>query len=79
MRESRSQGGALDPASCYVEGGPRKAEGESNAARERCEVSAKYHPGEIEVQEQAGVLSMAERVGNSIRLTIPPAARESLE
>jgi predicted pyridoxine 5'-phosphate oxidase superfamily flavin-nucleotide-binding protein len=42
-------------------------------------VSAKYHPGEIEVQERAGVRPMAERVGNSIRPTIPPAAREFLE
>jgi hypothetical protein len=42
-------------------------------------VSAKYHPGEIEVQERAGVRSMAERVGNSIHPTIPPAAREFLE
>ena len=42
-------------------------------------MSAKYHPGEIEVQEQAGVRSMAARVGNSIRPTIPLAAREFLE
>ena len=42
-------------------------------------MSAKYHPGEIEVQERAGVRSMAERVGNSIHPTIPPAAREFLE
>jgi len=42
-------------------------------------VSAEYHPGEIEVQERAGVRSMAERVGNSIHPTIPPAAREFLE
>jgi predicted pyridoxine 5'-phosphate oxidase superfamily flavin-nucleotide-binding protein len=42
-------------------------------------VSAKYHPGKIEVQERAGVRSMAERVGNSIHPTIPPAAREFLE
>jgi len=41
-------------------------------------VSTKYHPGEIEVQERAGVRSMAERIGNSIRPTIPPAAREFL-
>ena len=41
-------------------------------------MSAKYHPGEIEVQERAGVRSMAERVGNSIRPTIPPAVREFL-
>jgi predicted pyridoxine 5'-phosphate oxidase superfamily flavin-nucleotide-binding protein len=42
-------------------------------------VSATYHPGEIEVQERAGVRSMAERVGNSIHPNIPPAAREFLE
>lgn len=42
-------------------------------------MSAKYHPGEIEVQERAGVRPMAERVGNSIRPTIPPAAREFLK
>ena len=41
-------------------------------------MSAKYHPGEIEVQERAGVRPMAERVGNSIRPTIPSAAREFL-
>ena len=41
-------------------------------------MSTKYHPGEIEVQERAGVRSMAERIGNSIRPTIPPAAREFL-
>ncbi len=42
-------------------------------------MSAEYHPGEIEVQERAGVRSMAERVGNSIHPTIPPTAREFLE
>ena len=42
-------------------------------------MSAKYHQGEIEVQLRAGVRSMAERVGNSIHPTIPPAAREFLE
>ncbi len=42
-------------------------------------MSAKYHPGEIEVQERAGVRSMAERVDNSIHPTISPAAREFLE
>lgn len=41
-------------------------------------MSAKYHRGEIEVQERAGVRGMAERVGNSIRPAIPPAAREFL-
>jgi hypothetical protein len=66
-------------ASRFVEGGTRKAEGESEAARKRYEVSAKYHPGKIEVQEQAGVRSMAKRVGNNIRPTIPLAAREFLE
>ena len=42
-------------------------------------MSAKYHPGEIEVQKRAGVRPMAERVGNSIHSTIPQAAREFLE
>ncbi|CAA9479927.1 MAG: probable iron-sulfur binding protein YPO1417 [uncultured Rubrobacteraceae bacterium] len=42
-------------------------------------MSAKYHPGEIEVQERAGVRGMAERVGNGIRPVIPPAAREFLK
>ena len=42
-------------------------------------MSAKYHPGEIEVQKRAGVRPMAERVGNSIHFTIPQAAREFLE
>ena len=42
-------------------------------------MSAKYHPEEIEVQERAGVRSMAERVGNSIHSTIPPTAREGLQ
>jgi hypothetical protein len=63
----------------FVKGGTRRAEGEGEAARKRYEVSAKYHSGKIEVQERAGVRSMAKRVGNSIRPTIPPAARESLE
>jgi len=69
----------IQGASRFVEGGIRKAEGEGEAARGRYEVSAKYHPGEIEVQERAGVRSMAERVGNIIRPTIAPAAREFLE
>jgi hypothetical protein len=38
-------------------------------------VSAKHHPGEIEVQERAGVRPVAERVGKSIHSTIPQAAR----
>jgi predicted pyridoxine 5'-phosphate oxidase superfamily flavin-nucleotide-binding protein len=42
-------------------------------------MSAKYHPGEIEVQERAGVRPMAERVGNSIHPYIPPAAHEFLD
>lgn len=42
-------------------------------------MSAKHHPGEIEVQERAGVRPVAERVGNSIHSTIPQAAREFLE
>ena len=47
--------------------------------RKKYDMSANYHPGEIEVQERAGVRSMAERVSNSIHPTIPPAAREFLE
>ncbi len=42
-------------------------------------MSAKYHPGEIEVQKRVGVHPMAERVDNSIHSTIPQAAREFLE
>ena len=38
-------------------------------------MSAKYHSGEIEVQERLDVRSMAERVGNSIPPTIPPARK----
>jgi len=41
-------------------------------------MTSKYHPGEIEVQERAGVRGMAERVGNIIRPAIPPAARAFL-
>ena len=33
-----------------------------------------YHPGERSVQEQAGVHEMADRIGRSIRTTIPPPA-----
>jgi hypothetical protein len=65
--------------SYFVEDGTRKARGEGQAGRERYDVSAKYHPGEIEVQERAGVRSMAEPVGNSIRPITPPATREFLE
>jgi uncharacterized protein len=42
-------------------------------------VSAKYHQGEIEVQERAGVRPMAERIGNSIHPTIPPGGRGFFE
>ena len=42
-------------------------------------MSAKYHPGKIEVQEQAGIRSMTKQVGNNIPPTIPLAAREVLE
>jgi uncharacterized protein len=42
-------------------------------------LGAKYHPGEIKVQERAGVRLMAERVGNSIHSTMPLATREFLE
>lgn len=37
-----------------------------------------YHPGELSVQERAGVRGMAERIGRSIGSTIPPAARNFL-
>ena len=33
-----------------------------------------YHPGELSVQERAGVREMAARIGRSIGSTIPPAA-----
>lgn len=33
-----------------------------------------YHPGELSVQERAGVREMAARIGRSIGATIPPAA-----
>ena len=33
-----------------------------------------YHPGELSVQERAGVREMADRIGRSIGTTIPPAA-----
>jgi len=37
-----------------------------------------YHPGELAVQARAGQRQIAERVGKSIRTTIPPAAQEFL-
>jgi predicted pyridoxine 5'-phosphate oxidase superfamily flavin-nucleotide-binding protein len=37
-----------------------------------------YHPGELSVQARAGVLKMADRIGRSIRSTIPLAAQEFL-
>jgi uncharacterized protein len=37
-----------------------------------------YHPGELSVQERAGVREMADRIGRSIGSTIPPAARNFL-
>jgi uncharacterized protein len=37
-----------------------------------------YHPGELSVQERAGVREMADRIGRSIRSTIPLAAQEFL-
>ena len=37
-----------------------------------------YHPGELAVQARAGQRDMADRVGKSIRSTIPPAAQEFL-
>lgn len=37
-------------------------------------MASEYHPGELSVQERAGVREMAARIGRSIRSTIPPAA-----
>ena len=37
-----------------------------------------YHAGELSVQERAGVREMADRIGKSIRSTIPLAAQEFL-
>lgn len=37
-----------------------------------------YHPGELSVQERAGVREMAARIGRSIGSTIPSAARDFL-
>ena len=70
---------AREPTPYFVEGETRKAGGEGGARRERCDVRAKYHPGEIEVQGRAGVRPMVERPRSSIRPTIPPAAREFSE
>ena len=36
-----------------------------------------YHSGELSVQERAGVREMADRIGRSIRTTIPPTAWSS--
>ncbi len=41
-------------------------------------MSPKFHAGELAVQERAGVLSEAARIGKSLQSTIPPAAREFL-
>ena len=38
-----------------------------------------FHPGELAVQERAGVRDKAARVGGSIRGEIPPAAQDFLE
>ena len=38
-----------------------------------------FHPGELAVQERAGVRDRASRVGGSIRAEVPPAAKEFLE
>ena len=70
---------AREPTPYFVEGETCKAGGEGGARRERCDVSAKYHPGEIEVQERASVRPMVEHLGSSIRPTIPPATREYSE
>jgi len=37
-----------------------------------------YHPGELSIQERAGVRVMADRIGRSIGSTIPPTARNFL-
>ena len=37
-----------------------------------------YHSGELAIQARAGQRDMADRVGKSIRSTIPPAAQEFL-
>ena len=41
-------------------------------------MAAIYHPGELTVQARAGYREMADRVGKSIRTTIPAAAQEFL-
>jgi predicted pyridoxine 5'-phosphate oxidase superfamily flavin-nucleotide-binding protein len=41
-------------------------------------MAARYHAGELAVQARAGVLDMAERVGRSVRRTIPSAAQDFL-
>jgi uncharacterized protein len=45
---------------------------------EGTEMTSVFHPGEIDVQAQAGVRDRADRIGRSIGSTIPPAAREFL-
>jgi len=41
-------------------------------------MEAKYHAGELEVQERAGVRKMADKIGNGIRSFIPEAAQDFL-
>ncbi len=41
-------------------------------------MSPKFHPGELAVQERAGVRSEAARLGKSLQAVIPPPAREFL-
>ncbi len=41
-------------------------------------MSPKFHAGELAVQERAGVLSEAARIGKSFRSNMPPPAREFL-
>ena len=41
-------------------------------------MSSMYHSGELEVQTRVGVREMADRIGKSIRSSIPPAAQEFL-
>ena len=40
--------------------------------------SSVYHAGEIEVQRRAGVYEQAQRIGRSIRATMPPVAQDFL-
>ena|SRR3712207_5403382 len=54
------------------ESGTRNAKGESEAGRERYDVSAKYYPGEIEAQDRAGTRLRSSAWG---RACTPPSHR----